>query len=70
MSRAKYGREMRELIELAHVDAEFALLEIELHGAAHAEEAQHHLEGLIVRLDEFLKKTHWSNGTHPQGRRN
>jgi hypothetical protein len=61
--------ELREMIEIARVEAEFALLEIQIHGAVHAKEAQRHMEALIVKLDEFLAKTHWSNGA-PRGHRN
>ena len=62
--------ELREMIEIARVEAEFALLEIKIHGAVHAKEAQRHLEALIVKLDEFLKRTHWSDKTSPRGPRN
>ena len=62
--------ELREMIELARVEAEFALLEIQIHGAVHAKEAQRHMEALIVKLDEFLKRTHWSNDAPPRGHRN
>ena len=62
--------ELREMIEIARVEAEFALLEIQTHGSAvHAKEVQRHIEALIVKLDEFLVKTHWSNGA-PGGHRN
>ena len=53
--------ELREMIELARVEAEFALLEIQNYGAVHAEQAQRHMEALIVKLDDFLRRTHWSN---------
>ena len=53
--------ELREMIELARVEAEFALLEIQIHGAVHAKQAQRHMEALIFKLDDFLRKTHWSS---------
>jgi hypothetical protein len=28
------------------------------------------MEALIVKLDEFLRKTHWSNRASPRGQRN
>ncbi len=59
--------ELREMIEIARVEAEFALLEIKIHGAVHAKEAQRHMEALIVKLDEFLLKTHWSKVAPPGG---
>jgi hypothetical protein len=62
--------ELRDIIEIARVEAEFALLEIQFHGGVNAEQAQRHMEALIVRLDEFLRKTHWSNGVPPRSRRN
>ena len=40
--------ELREMIEIARVEAEFALLEIQIHGAVHAKEAQRHMEALIA----------------------
>jgi transcription elongation GreA/GreB family factor len=67
---AEMDEELREIIEIARIEAEFALLEIKLYGAANAKEAQRHMEALIVRLDEFLKRTHWSNETPPRDRRN
>jgi hypothetical protein len=62
--------ELREMIEIARVEAEFALLEIRIFGTAHAREAQRHMEALIVKLDEFLKQTHWSLDAPPRNQRN
>jgi hypothetical protein len=65
---AGMDEELRQMIENARVEAEFALLEIKIHGAAHAAEALRHMEALIIKLDEFLEKTHWSTGA-ARGRR-
>ena len=61
--------ELREMIELARVEAEFALLEIRIHGAVNAKDALRHMEALIAKLDEFLTMTHWANRA-ARGRRN
>ena len=61
--------ELREIIEIARVEAEFALLEIQFHSTKNSEQIKTHLKALIVRLDDFLSKTHWANNT-PRSLRN
>ena len=61
--------ELRELIEIARIDAEFALLEV-ASGRSDLEAVRRHIEGVVVRLDEFLRRTHWSNDAGPRDRRN
>ena len=47
---------LREMIELARIEAEYALLETRTFGLAHVNQLQRHIEALIVHLDTFLEK--------------
>jgi hypothetical protein len=48
--------DLRKLIEIARVDAEYALLELRHHGLAHIDVAETHIANLAASLDEILLK--------------
>lgn len=48
--------ELRELIEIARIEAEYALADLTFFAGAHSTSAIEHVKGVIERLDEALEK--------------
>lgn len=63
VENTEMDEELRELIELARTDAEYARLELGRLQPSISDPVLIHVQGLISRLDEILRRTHWSNAS-------
>jgi len=67
---AKMDSELRQLIEIARVEAEFAFQELQHCDRVQTDAARCHIEKLVIQLEEFLKRTKFRDDpAGPPGRR-
>ena len=61
---------LREKLEIARADAEYALLELRIFGLARVEIAESHIERVVARLDDVLKRIALEKGAGSRDRPN